>query len=98
MILKLRDRGDIPRRYGVEAAGYNYDAAVQQRKREKARGDDKVLTTPPVPFTADGKPAAAGTQPKPPGAPVSRRSTPDTKTRPPRPRRCTSSSRRPAAR
>jgi hypothetical protein len=70
MILKLRDRGDIPRRYGVEAAGFDYDAAVQQRKREKARGDDKVLTTPPVPFNKAGGPANPASQPNPPGGPA----------------------------
>lgn len=54
MILKLRDRGDIPRKYGVESAGFNYTAAVQQRRMEKSSGDDRVLTPPPVPFTAQG--------------------------------------------
>lgn len=55
MLLKLRDRGDIPRRYVVEAAGIDYDAAVAQRRQEKSSGDDRVLTPPPVPFTAQGQ-------------------------------------------
>jgi hypothetical protein len=50
-VLKLRDRGDIPRRFAIEAAGFDYEASVQYRKREKADGDDRVLTPPPVPFT-----------------------------------------------
>lgn len=62
LILGLRDRGDIPRRYAVEAAGFNYQAAVQQRKAEKAAGDDRVLTLPAgaVPFSAGGAGGAGG--------------------------------------
>lgn len=70
-ILKLRDRGDISRRSTIEAGGFDYDAEVQQRKREKASGDDRALTPPPVPFTATsggagpqdnggGRPAGSG--------------------------------------
>lgn len=67
LILGLRDRGDIPRRYAVEAAGFNYQAAVQQRKAEKAAGDDRVLTLPAgaVPFSAGG---AGGANGRPPGS------------------------------
>jgi hypothetical protein len=52
LVLKLRDRGDIPRKFAVEAGGFNYEAAVQQRKREKAAGDDKVMTPAAVPFSS----------------------------------------------
>lgn len=63
LVLGLRDRGDIPRKYAVEAAGFNYTAAVQQRKLEKSSGDDKILTPPPVPFsTPNGAPGEPGQQ------------------------------------
>ena len=52
LILKLRDRGDIPRKYAVEAGGFDYQAAVQQRKREKSNGDDRVMTPAQVPFSS----------------------------------------------
>lgn len=78
MILGLRDRGDIPRKYAVEAAGFNWTAAVEQRKLEKASGDDKVMTPAAVPFSSatsgpqdrgGGRPAGASTgRTKPPAA------------------------------
>lgn len=52
MVLALRDRGDIPRKYAVEAAGYNWTAAVEQRKLEKSSGDDKVMVPAAVPFSS----------------------------------------------
>lgn len=52
MVLKLRDRGDISRRSAIEAGGFNYDAEIQQRKREKANGDDRVMTPAAVPFSS----------------------------------------------
>jgi hypothetical protein len=64
-ILKMRDRGDIPRRYAVEAGGFDYDAAVQQRKREKASGDDRVMTPAAVPFSSPNQ----GPQDNQPGRP-----------------------------
>lgn len=65
LVLKLRDRGDIPRSYAVEAGGWDYDAAVRQRKREKARGDDKVMVPGQVPFSSPN----AGPQDNPAGRP-----------------------------
>jgi ribosomal protein L17 len=65
-VLKLRDRGDIPRSWAIEAAGYDPDAAVAQRKREKAQGIDRVLTPAPVPFSAGGPQDNGGGRP--PGA------------------------------
>lgn len=54
-VLKLRDRGDIPRKWAVEAAGFDYNAARHQRQRELERGDDDVLVPAAVPFS-DGTP------------------------------------------
>lgn len=59
-VLKLRDRGDISRQSAVEAGGFSYKAEVQQRKREKANGDDRALT-PPVPPMPGGP--GGGTMP-----------------------------------
>ena len=89
-ILKMRDRGDIPRRYAVEAGGFDYDAAVQQRKREKANGDDRVMTPAAVPFSGagggpndngGGRPAGSGPNN---GAPGADRRTPPAQARPTR--------------
>lgn len=66
-VLKLRDRGDIPRSWAIEAAGYDPEAAVATRKREKASGMDRALTVPPVPFTAGAGPQDNGGG-RPPGA------------------------------
>lgn len=52
LVLGLRDRGDIPRKYAVQAAGFDWDAAVEQRKLEKSSGDDKVMTPAAVPFSS----------------------------------------------
>jgi hypothetical protein len=51
-IVKLRDRGDIPRKWAVEAAGFDYDAAVRQRQRELDAGDDDVMIPGQVPFSS----------------------------------------------
>lgn len=51
VLLKLRDRGDIPRSWVVEAAGYDADAALAERKREVADGWDEVMTAQNVPST-----------------------------------------------
>lgn len=68
MILGLRDRGDIPRKYAVETAGFDWTAAVEQRKLEKSSGDDKVMTPAAVPFSSpDAGPQDRGGG-RPPGA------------------------------
>jgi hypothetical protein len=54
-VIKLRDRGDIPRKWAVEAAGFDYEAALHQRERELERGDDDTLLPAAVPFS-DGNP------------------------------------------
>lgn len=51
LVLKLRDRGDIPRKYAVEAAGFNFGAAVAERKREVDAGIDDIMLPAEVPYT-----------------------------------------------
>lgn len=53
-VLNARDRGDIPRRWAVEALGYNYEAGLAERQREIARGDDTILQPASVPFSNGG--------------------------------------------
>jgi len=73
LILKLRDRGDIPRAWGVQVAGFDWDAAVQQRKREVESGDDEVMQPGAVPHSSPNAPApgqpAPGPQDNGPGRP-----------------------------
>jgi len=64
-ILQARDRGDIPRRWVVEALGFDYDAALAEREREIARGDDEVMMPASVPFSN-----GAGPQDNSPGRPT----------------------------
>ncbi|MDQ1584499.1 MAG: hypothetical protein QOF36_2553 [Microbacteriaceae bacterium] len=47
MILKLLDRGAIPLRYAVEFAGFDFEAAVEEKKRQKAQGLDEVMAPAP---------------------------------------------------
>lgn len=75
-MLKLRDRGDIPRKWAVEYAGFDFDAAVEQRKLEKESGADDILTPAEVPFSTnesgpqDNQPGRPpGSPDKPPGSP-----------------------------
>jgi hypothetical protein len=75
-MLKLRDRGDIPRKWAVEFAGFDFDAAVDQRKREIESGADEVLKPAEVPFSSpnsgpqDNQPGRPpGSPDKPPGSP-----------------------------
>lgn len=51
-VLKLRDRGDIPRKWAVQAAGFNYDAGLAQRKRELENEDDATLIPGMVPHSS----------------------------------------------
>lgn len=59
-LLQARDRGDIPRRWVVEALGYDYDAALAERERELARGDDEILMPGAIPFSNPGDPQDNG--------------------------------------
>lgn len=75
-MLKLRDRGDIPRKWAVEFAGFDFDAAVDQRKREIDSGADEVLQPAAVPFSSpdagpqDNQPGRPpGSRDQPPGSP-----------------------------
>lgn len=72
-ILKLRDRGDIPRKWAVEYAGFDFDAAVEQRRLEKESGADEVLLPAEgtVPFSGP-----SGPQDNQPGRPPGSRDTP----------------------
>jgi hypothetical protein len=70
-VLKLRDRGDIPRKFAVEAGGFDWEAGVAQRKRELESGTDEIMAPASVPFDSpanrqpgddggDGRPTGAG--------------------------------------
>jgi hypothetical protein len=50
-VLKLRDRGDIPRKTAVEAAGFDWEAGVAQRKRELEDNIDETMMPAAVPFS-----------------------------------------------
>jgi hypothetical protein len=76
-VLKLRDRGDIPRKWAVEAGGYDYEAGLSQRARELDRGDDEVLAPAAVPFSSvdagpqdnnEGRPSGTSSNNGAPGA------------------------------
>jgi hypothetical protein len=67
LITAARDRGDIPRKYAVEALGFDYEAGVAQKKTERERGDDDVMVPGAVPFA--GNPAQqGGGEGRPPGS------------------------------
>lgn len=67
LVLKLRDRGDIPRGWAVSAAGFPWQAAVQARKREVEAGDDDVMTPAQVPFNSPDAGPQDNNQGRPPG-------------------------------
>lgn len=69
-MLKLRDRGDIPRKWAVEYAGFNWDAAIDQRKQEIASGADKVMVPAEgtVPFSSPGAGPQDNNTGRPPGS------------------------------
>jgi hypothetical protein len=62
-VLKMRDRGDISRHSAVAAGGFDYEAEVQARKREKP--DDRIMAPAAVPFSSPN----AGPQDNQPGRP-----------------------------
>jgi hypothetical protein len=55
-VLKLRDRGDIPRKTAVEAGGFDWEAGVEQRKRELEDNIDDTMRPAAVPFQDTGVP------------------------------------------
>lgn len=71
-VVKARDRGDIPRKWAVEVLGFDYEAGVAERKREKERGDDEVMTPGAVPFDGNSQPGQlpgqSGGDGRPPGS------------------------------
>jgi hypothetical protein len=68
-VVQARDRGDIPRKWAVEVLGFDYEAGVAQRKREKASGDDDVMTPASVPYSSPNGPGGPPGQPgRPPGS------------------------------
>jgi hypothetical protein len=54
-LLKLYDRGDLPRKYMVNFGGFDYDAVKAQKQREVAAGHDEIFSPPPVPYSAPGQ-------------------------------------------
>ena len=87
-VLKLRDRGDIPRKFAVEAGGFDWDAGVAQRKRERQANIDETMAPAAVPFSSPnagpqdnnpGRPAGSGPDN---GAPNARPGTPRDNVRP----------------
>lgn len=61
-LLKLYDRGDLPRKYMVEFGGYKYSSVMAQKAREVGSGHDEIFAPPPVPYSAPGQ---QGTTPNP---------------------------------
>jgi hypothetical protein len=66
LVLKLRDRGDIPRSWAVEAGGFDFEAGVQVRKREREANIDEVMAPAEVPFDSPNR----GPQDNGPGRPA----------------------------
>lgn len=67
-VMAARDRGDIPRQYAVEVLGYDYEAGVAQRKREKAAGHDELMVPGAVPFSSPDGPPNDNPSGRPPGS------------------------------
>lgn len=67
-VLKLADRGNIPRKWAVEAGGFPFEAAIQQRQRELDQGVDDVLIPAPVPFSSPDMGPQDNNTGRPPGA------------------------------
>jgi hypothetical protein len=66
-VLKLRDRGDIPRKWAVEAAGFDWEAGVEQRKREMDAGTDEIMQPGSVPHSSPEAGPQDNNQGRPPG-------------------------------
>lgn len=76
-LLKMYDRGDLPRKYMVEFGGFNYEAAMAQKQREGENGHDDIFQPPAVPFSSPdnapndnggGRPRGSGPDNGAPGA------------------------------
>jgi hypothetical protein len=68
LVLKLNDRGAIPRRYAVEAGGFDYDAAVAEKQRETAQGHDDIMAPPLIPFSSPNVGPQDNNNGRPPGS------------------------------
>ncbi|GAC1530013.1 MAG: hypothetical protein NVS3B1_22130 [Marmoricola sp.] len=75
-LLKLYDRGDLPRKFMVEYGGFDYAAVKAQKKLEQDNNHDEIFMPPPVPFTAPNQQNSPNADPndpykygKPGGAP-----------------------------
>jgi hypothetical protein len=51
-LLKMYDRGDLPRKWMVEFGGFDYEAAIAQKKRENDNNHDQIFMPPAVPFSS----------------------------------------------
>jgi hypothetical protein len=67
-VLKLRDRGDIPRKEAVEAAGFDWEAGVAQRKREIEDDIDEIMAPAQVPFSSPEAGPQDNNEGRPPGS------------------------------
>jgi hypothetical protein len=70
-VLKLRDRGDIPRKFAVEAGGFDWEAGVAQRQRELEAGHDEIMEPAHTPFDSPNAAPGQGDdggEGRPPGA------------------------------
>jgi hypothetical protein len=67
-VLKTRDRGDIPRKWSVEMLGFNFEAGVEQRKREQAAGLDELMVPGNVPFSDPSQGPQDSNDGRPPGS------------------------------
>jgi hypothetical protein len=65
-LLKMYDRGDLPRKFMVEYGGYDFDAVKAQKEREQEHGHDDIFQPPPVPFTAPNQHNAPNADPNDP--------------------------------
>jgi hypothetical protein len=54
-LLKLYDRGDLPRKYMVQFGGYDYPSVMAQKQREVTNGHDEIFMPPAVPYSAPGQ-------------------------------------------
>jgi len=54
-LLKLYDRGDLPRKYMVNFGGYSYSAVKAQKAREVSNNHDLIFAPPAVPYSAPGQ-------------------------------------------
>lgn len=77
-VLNARDRGDIPRRWAVEALGFNYDAGLAEREREIKRGDDEILLPAGVPYSSPEAGPQDNNEGRPPGTSTNNGSPKDT--------------------